>query len=371
MMGNPERYSTSEREVVRLTEGVHTKVCIIDFDMNLEEALLATERITRDHPEIHVFALSSQSGAEHIIAAMRAGCTEYLFKPLLAERVVEAISRVQAKQKEKTRTKARGKVITMIGAKGGTGVTSLALHLALELVQQGSGKVLLIDQHPALGDISLYLGTGRHQYSFYELANNTERLDEDLLRGFLLQHESGLHLLDAPETLEASHYAPPSAVEDTLSFLSETYAYVVIDCPPGLTETTWSCISQSDQVAIVMTAELPSVRNTVRYLEHLMKRGYDSNSIQIVLNRHSKRGPLPDERVEKTLQKKIGLRVPNNYAEVVRAINAGTPISSEQKSDFSTAIRSWAHSLRPGQKAAEAAASKNGASSMFGIFSRG
>ena len=371
VMGNPDRYSSAERDVVRLTENASTRICIVDFDMNEEEAIAATRKLIVDYPDIHVFAISAKADTDHILGAMRAGCTEYLFKPLHTDRVSEAIVRVQAKQREKTRSKSRGKVISLIGAKGGTGVTTLALHLALELTRQGKGKVLLIDQHPALGDASLYLGTGRHQYSFYELASNTERLDDDLIRGFLLQHESGLHLLDAPETLEATHYAPSSAVEDTLSFLADTYSHVVIDCPPGLTETTWACISQSDKIGIVMTAELPSVRNTVRYMEYLTKRGYDGDTIQIILNRYSKKGPLRDDRVEKTLQKAISVRVPNSYAEVIRAINAGAPISADEKSDFGAAMQNWADSLQARPEKYEKSMEKGAASGLFTLFSRG
>ena len=371
VMGNPDRYAGAERDVVRLTEAASTRICVIDYDMNLDEALTTTHKLALDHPDIHIFAISSNADTQHILAAMRGGCSEYLFKPLHADNVVEAINRVQSKQREKTRTKSRGKVITLLGAKGGTGVTTLALHLALELSHEGKGKVLLVDQHPSLGDASLYLGTGRHQYSFYELANNTERLDEDLLRGFLLQHESGLHLLDAPEAMDATHYAPSTAVEDALSFLSEIYAYVIIDCPPGLTDMTWACISRSDKIGVVMTAELPAVRNTVRYLEHLAKRGYDGDAIQIVLNRHSKKGPLRDEKVEKALNRSISVRVPNSYAEVIRAINAGAPISPEEKSDFSTAIQSWARSLEPAQQQEEKGLAKGASSGMFALFSRG
>ena len=81
-------------------------------------------------------------------------------------------------------------------------------------------------------------------------------------------------------------------MEHTLAFLGESYQFVVVDCPPGLSDVTLACISQSDQVVIVLTAELPSIRNAVRYIEHLEKLGFNSSKIQIVLNRHSKRGPL-------------------------------------------------------------------------------
>src|SRR6266403_3245749 len=370
VVGNLDHYAGVEREVGRALDLAQTRICFIDYDQNTEEAIWVTERLRSEFPDVHSFAVSAYSEPEGIIAAMRAGCAEYLLKPVQHERVLEALSRVDAKQKKKARTGTRGKVITLVGAKGGTGVTSLALHLALELSQDGKRKCVLVDQHPALGDASLYLGTARHQYSFYELASNADHLDEELLRGFLLHHNSGLHLLDSPETVDAMHGASPSGVEHTLAFLADAYQFVVVDCPPGLTEGTRACISQSDRVAIVMTAELPSVRNAVRYIEHLSKLGYSSSSIHFVLNRHSKKGPLSDDRIEKALGRAISLRVPNNYNEVIRAINTGSPIPRGSKSDFGAAIHKWAHELASSggnnKVKAAAAAQSGGMRALFG-----
>src|SRR6266478_888048 len=372
IVGNLDHYVGVEREIARALDLAQTRVCFIDYDRNTEEAIWMTERLRSEYPDVHSFAVSAYSEPEAIIAAMRAGCAEYLLKPVQHERVLDALTRVEAKQKKKNRSTIRGKVITLVGSKGGTGVTSLALHLALELAHEGKRKCLLVDQHPALGDASLYLGTGRHQYSFFELASNGDRLDEELLRGFLLHHNSGLDLLDSPETVDAIHGATPSAVEHTLAFLAETYQFVIVDCPPGLSEGTLACISQSEHVAIVMTAELPSVRNTVRYIEHLSKLGYSSSSIHVVLNRHSKKGPLSDDRIEKALGREIWLRVPNSYNEVIRAINTGAPINSRNKSDFGAAIQKWAHELasRDGSNKSKALAAHQSAYGMKALFSR-
>ena len=353
LVGDLDHYVGAEREIDRALTRGHTRVCIVDYDQNTEEAIWITERLRSEHPDVCVFAASASSQPERIIAAMRSGCAEYLLKPVQHERLLEGLARMEAKQKERARSKVRGKIITLIGAKGGTGVTSLALHLALELAADRQRKCILVDQHPALGDVSLYLGTGRHQYSFYELASNTDRLDQELLEGFLLHHDSGLHILDSPEAVDAMHGAPPSAVEYTLAFLAEAYQFVIVDCPPGLTDGTLASIAQSDKVAIIMTAELPSVRNAVRYMEHLSKLGYSSSTIQLVLNRHSKKGPLSDERVEKALGRGILFRIPNSYNEVIRAINAGAPISSATKSDFAAAIHNWAHDVATSKESAK------------------
>jgi pilus assembly protein CpaE len=154
-----------------------------------------------------------------------------------------------------------------------------------------------------------------------------------------------LHLLDSSDAVDAIYGAPPSAVEHTLAFLADTYQFVVVDCPPSLTETTRACIAMSEQVAIVMTADLPSVRNAVSYLEYLSKLGYSSETIHIVLNRYSKKGPLSDERIEQSLGRPITLRVPNSFNEVIRAINSGSPVLSRNKSAFGAAIQSWTHGL--------------------------
>jgi len=371
IIGNLDHYAGVEREVGRALDLAHTRICFIDYDRNTEEAVWVTERLRSEYPDVHTFAVSVYSEPEAIIAAMRAGCAEYLLKPVQHERVLDGLARVESKQKKKARSTVRGKVITLVGAKGGTGVTSLALHLALELAQ-AKRKCLLVDQHPALGDASLYLGTGRHQYSFYELASNADHLDEELLRGYLLHHNSGLDLLDSPEAVDVIHGASPSTVEHTLAFLAETYHFVIVDCPPGLTDGTRACISQSEQVAIVMTAELPSVRNTVRYIEHLSKLGYSSSSIHVVLNRHSKKGPLSDDRIERALGRAISLRVPNSYNEVIRAINSGAPISSGNKSDFGAAIQRWAHELASsdGSNKNRALAAPQTAFGMKALFGR-
>ena len=340
--GNVDRYFAADREVMRVLEGASNRICIIDYDDNADEAMRATERLRDESAgEVTVFAASKAAEPERILAAMRAGCSDYLPKPLVDERLLDAVTRIQARAGERARGKTRGKVISFLGAKGGTGVTFIALHLALHLAAQNK-KVLLVDQHPALGDASLYLGIGRHQYSFFELASNPERLDQELLRGFLLHHNSGLDLLDSPEALDAWHNAPPKAIEQTMGFLAEVYQYVLVDCPPGLTDSTLVSVAQSDQVMIVITPELAAVRNAARYIEHFSSLGFPPHHTEIVLNRVGKKNALTDQQIETALRRGIARKLPNSYHEVVRAINAGMPIPPDDKSAFGVAIGDWA-----------------------------
>jgi pilus assembly protein CpaE len=123
----------------------------------------------------------------------------------------------------------------------------------------------------------------------------------------------------------------------------------------------------------VMTADLPSVRNAVSYLEYLSKLGYSSETVHIVLNRYSKKGPLSDERIEQSLGRPISLRVPNSFHEVIRAINSGSPVSSRQKSAFGAAIQSWTQGLitpangNPAVASVPASTPSGGLRALFGI----
>ena len=226
-----------------------------------------------------------------------------------------------------------------MGAKGGTGVTSLALHLALTLVRRHKQKCLLVDQHPSLGDVSLYLGINRHQYSFYELVHNTDRLDLELLQGFLLQHESGLHVLDSPEVIDNFPHPSPEAIEHTLAFLAENYQFVLIDSPPGMTEDACAAVRQSDQIAIIITPELPAIRNAVRTIEYLVGLHYPEKSIDIVLNRQSKNSMLTDQEIEAALHRSIDVKIPNCYGEIAKAINSGTPVPARRNDKLSAGVR--------------------------------
>jgi pilus assembly protein CpaE len=361
----------SPREVMRMLEQFHHRVCVVDFD-DAETGARVSQRLHDGcDNSVSIFAISNDSHPDAIIKAMRSGCSEYLVKPLRADQILDALVQVEARRQGKL-VGQKGRVVTLIGAKGGTGVTSLALHLALNLVQRHEQKCLVVDQHPALGDLALYLGLGRHQYSFYELVHNMDRLDADLLQGFLLQHSSGLNVMDSPEAIHAFPSAASDAIEHTLAFLAENYQFVIIDCPPGLSDDTCAAIRQSERLAIIITPELPAIHNAIRAIEYLTGLHYPDENIDIVLNRTSRKGALNDREIEASLHRPVAVRIPNNYELMVNAINAGTPIDFSHKSDMAAPLDAWADLLIGEQPTATAKESKGsrGLLSLFGSQSK-
>ena len=319
-------------------------VCILDFDRDRRKAAATAEIIRSSFPEIAIFAVSSEAHPELIIEAMRSGCSEYLLKPVGREQLLNAMARVGGRRRERTQS-YRAQVWSFMGAKGGCGVTSLVTQLGALLASTLSRKTLLVDLHPSFGDAALYLGLTKYKYHFFELVENHERLDSQLLQSFLGHHSSGLELIPAPEGSDAARRIVPGAMAQTLDFLRTRYDYVLVDMPSGLTDENLEMIRQCDQVHIVTVAEVSALRNVVRYQEQLTRREKPGEQVRIILNRYQKRALIAENEIERTIGQKIYWKVPNHYAHVVKAINGGDILADVSSSEYSKSLKDLAAAL--------------------------
>jgi pilus assembly protein CpaE len=316
-------------------------ICLIDFDVSPRSAVAAAERIHALVPGVAIFAVSSRVEPAAILDAMRSGCTEYLVKPIDREQLVNAAARVGARRKDK-KEQTKAQVLGFIGAKGGCGVTTLVTQLGALLAKSYSKKTMVIDLHPDFGDAALYLRLAKPRYHFFELLENTDRLDADLLQSFLMQHASGLHVIPAPEGIDAIRDPIPGAISQTLDFVRLRYEYILLDLPVGLNGTNTEVINCCDQVYLVTVAEVSAVRNVMRQLEYLSRGEIPRDRIQVVLNRWHKRNVVADAQIEKVIEQKISWRIPNQYPQVVKTIHEGDPVSQLSHSEVARSLNEWA-----------------------------
>jgi pilus assembly protein CpaE len=339
-------------------------ICLIDFDRDRQAAVQAAQRIHAAYHGAALFAVSSDVRSELIIQAMRCGCNEYVVKPIGREELLSAVNRVGGQRREK-REQFNGQVLAFTGAKGGCGVTMLATHLGALLAKSFGRRTLLVDLHPEGGDAALYLGQMSLHYNFFELLDNTHRLDSEFLQGFLLHHSSGLELLPAPEASEPVKRVSPDALGQTFDFLRQRFEFILVDLPPGCGETNLEMIRYSDHTHLVTVAEVPALRNTARYLDYLSRMQHLDDRIRVVLNRHLKHGPITDEQIEKAIRKSIFWRIPNHYSQVVATINTGDPVAGLNRSEVTRNLMRWAESLGSKPEAAANGRKKSGLLSLF------
>ncbi len=343
-------------------------ICLIDFDRDRANAITTAERIQERLPSTAIFAISSHSQPNLIIEAMRCGCGEYVIKPVSREQLLEAIARVSARKREK-RDQLTGRVLTFLGAKGGAGTTTITTHLAALLAKSCSRKVILIDLHPSCGEAALFLGLTRHQYHFYELVENVERLDSELLQSYVLRHASGLDLLPAPDFSEPARHVLAEAVGQAVDFIRTKYEFVLIDCPPGLTDQNVEVVPRSDHVYIISVPEVPALRNVARLLDYFNRHEYSQDKVDVVVNRHHvKNSVISDAEIEKVIRRKIFWKVPNQYQQVIRTINAGDPHAQIANSIVARSLLSWAQAL--GAKPEVQEGKKRSGSAFLSLFGR-
>jgi len=236
-------------------------------------------------------------------------------------------------------------VLTFFGAKGGVGTTTLAVHIAIYLVQCHNKKTLLIDNHPQLGHACIYLGIDGSRYNFHELVRNLNRLDSELLRGYIATHSSGLEVLSSPDTCDGRKATDPESMAQTLDFLRGEYDYVIVDCPTCLDETNLAVFDASNQVYLIATPEIGSVRDLSRHVDILSQNEQNADKVKVVINRFAAQHAVSLEQIEKAIRLPIAFKLPNSYAEVVRSGIMGEPISYKSKTEFSAQLLKWTSSL--------------------------
>lgn len=341
-------FGEKDAALVRFIRDRRPDVCLIDLDLDREMAIQTVEFISRTTPSsMAIFAVSASLDSESIIAAMRSGCTEYLTKPLQPERLKDALAQLSRKRHQAEIPVAQGKLIAFKGVKGGVGTTTLAVQVAHCLAKR-EHRTLLIDAHTDLGDATLHLGLEHHNYGFYELVHNLQRLDAELLQGFVLKHPSGLDLLPSPEMLGSSSRVTGDSVLLTLRALIRMYDYVLVDCMQGMGELTLAVLEASDELNLVSSIDLPSARNLARYTEYLARLNYPAAKTKILINRRSKNSSISVEQIEKVLARKIDSTIPYSEVEFTEAISAGIPVQTRPKSELMQVLTSLADGIDGG-----------------------
>ena len=154
-----------------------------------------------------------------------AGAREFIERPTTTTDLLEAFVRLTTAQRRVQKEGPRGKVFSVVNAKGGSGATTVAVNLALAL-QSAHGHTALVDLAP-LGHTALHLNL-KPLFNISDATRNLHRMDSSLLESFMTRHSGGLQLLagtNAPAAIE------PSTAEFVRLFdmLVTHYRYVVVD----------------------------------------------------------------------------------------------------------------------------------------------
>jgi pilus assembly protein CpaE len=301
---------------------------LIEADTDSDAAMDVVEAICARKPSVTVMVYATTTNPGLLMSSMRAGAREFLSGAIAPEVLADALLRAAARRAEAGVKKTQAKVFLFWGAKGGSGVTTLATNFAIALQRETGGRVALADLHPQLGDIAVLLGV-TPRFTISDALTSPQRLDEEFVGSLMTEHKSGVSVLAAPDSYSLPAAADGRAVGKLVELAGNQFPYVVIDAGPGLGLASEALFRMAATVYLVTQADIPSLRNSQRLLAYL--KNFSGISVELVLNRFE---PRKMEFDEERLSKAVGMapkwKVPNDYAAARSAANAGTPLVLEK-----------------------------------------
>lgn len=327
--------------VMRRIQSAKPDAVLVDIPAdNPTGALRAVELL---HEEIHgsaVFAIGSMSQPQTIVSAMRSGAREFIERPTTTTDLLEAFVRLSAAQRKVQREEIRGRVFTVVNAKGGSGATTVAVNLALAL-QSAHGNVVLVDMAP-LGHAALHMNL-KPTFTIADALRNLHRMDSSLLESFTTRHGGGLQLLagtNAPLAVE------PTTAEFARLFdmLVTHFRYVVVDASMRIDASTRLVSNMSQGVLLVAHADVASLWSAAKIQQYLGETG-GRERLHLVLNRFRKIPGFTEADAEAAAGIKLLWKIPNHYFAVSTAIDRGVPVMQQNHSEMARSFIGLAASL--------------------------
>jgi pilus assembly protein CpaE len=332
---------TASDPVARRVRTANPDVTLVDIPAdNPPLALRAIELLHEEMPDAAIFAIGNLNQPQVIVNAMRAGAREFIERPANTADLIDAFVRLQASQRRGRQEGIRGKVFSVINAKGGNGATTVAVNLALAL-QSAHGQTALVDMAP-LGHAALHMNL-KPNFTVADATRNLHRMDGELLTSFMTRHSGGLQLL-AGTNIPAA--VDPSTAEFVKLFdmLVTHYRYVVVDCSSRFDPASRLVASLSEIVLLVACSDVASLWSAARVQQYLGETG-SRERVRLVLNRFRKVAGFSEADAEAAVGAKLLWRIPNQYFAISGAIDRGTPVMDQRNSEIARCFAGLAEEL--------------------------
>lgn len=307
---------------------------ILEVGENVNREFQLVQAIQTSGLACEVFLTSSFTEPEILLSALRTGAKEFFLQPINKEEVRSSLIKFRERKAIAARGESKdkkGKIITVIGSKGGVGTTTVAVNLAVSLANtRKSDKKLfsLIDMNLLFGEIPLFLDI-KSSFNWGEITKDISRLDATYLMSILSKHPAGVYVLPAPNKIEGIQTATPENLEVLITQMQSTFDFVVIDCGHVLNDITLKTLERSDTVLIVSVLSIPCLINVRKLIEIFYRLGYPlEHKIKIILNRYQKKSQISLEEAQKSIDRNFFWFIPNDYQNTMIAINQGKTLDA-------------------------------------------
>jgi len=316
----------------------------IELGVDPQKGIALLKEVHRRLPHSPILAASGDPSVGLIRSALEAGASDFITLPLAAPELHRVLIKFTQLERRTLGSGEPGEVITLCGARGGLGVTTLAVNLAVRLHALTHSPVALVDLDLQRGDVTAFLDMTPME-SVAALAGARDKLDEVFVRGTLTRHSSGVLVLAAPPHVEEAELVGHEDLAAAIPLLRAQFRYTVIDTSRTITGPVLAALEQADRILLLSEISVPGVRAARRLHELLARISPDPGRIELLI---SDVHPSPVKMADAL--RAIGkdqalLVVPRDEAQASAAANAGVPLNGASPSPLADAIAALAAKL--------------------------
>jgi pilus assembly protein CpaE len=295
-------------------------------------------------PRVTLLAACGEATTSLMRAALEAGAADMLSLPLGRLELNKALIKfVQLRERTFGTRAEAGEILTVYGARGGLGATTLAVNLAVRLRALTANEVGIVDLDLQRGDVSAFLNLSPTQ-SLASLAGARTDVDDIFLHGTMTRHGSGVFVLAAPQRIEEAEAVSHDDSQLALRLLRGQFRYTVVDTPRTIGGAVVPAFEQADHILVLSDQTVPGVRAAQRFFELLRQLGDSRDAAKLILTQTGAEAvPLKD--VVRTIGREPFAVLPRDEAAATHAMNSGLPLNGGKPGSLTTAIADLAAKL--------------------------
>lgn len=329
---------------------VPTAVAVVAFDArtDLQVSSQLVQWLRKYKPEVTPLGMGYANSAPAPLAALRAGVKDFLDIGTseiddIRKPVWEACMRVNVEPAPPE----QGKVLALVGARAGMGVTTLAVHLCAALsalqdeAERSSGHealsddlgVGLLDLGFPLRDGQMLLGLNGG-FHMVDAVQGVNRIDKAMLDAALPRHSSGTAVLSWPAQAHALREVSPLTIASIVQKMRGFFAWQVVDVGGFPSpEIVQEVIRSADRVLAVTDQSIGGIVSLSELLKSLRANAASKGVDGLVVNRAFKSQGLPPLDIAKRLELPLRYVIPHREEALLKSSSLGLLLSENAPND--------------------------------------
>ncbi|CAN5809458.1 AAA family ATPase [soil metagenome] len=277
-------------------------------------------QLRRSDVNLPVVAITVPQSPIRVTPAM--GLVRVLAMPFNGYELMNVLQEADAEYRAQS-PESMSRIITVFGAKGGLGGTTLAFNIAVAMARTNQARVALLDGSFQFGDLRALLRVPESALSVVDLP--TDSIQKKDLADIVWRDPSGVDMFLAPPRVEMAEMITPRDLEKLLLIMRRVYNIVIIDTPASVNDLVLTFFDHSDQVIQIVSYESATLYQARAMAATLMAMGFPADKLRYLVNRADSLGGLPPDSIAQWVGRVPEFSVVSDGLLVVESNNRGQP----------------------------------------------